>query len=123
MKNSGRVDRPAIGIMIMNLSGKRNRAKIEKKYPDTYIPNTYGLFIDKDGDMPEELMPYDTIIGINDVMVNDGLTFSDELAKYEIGDMISLTIIRKSKFMKVKVPLKLLPINEEDLYNTQTFGP
>ena len=27
------------------------------------------LQIDKDGDMPEELMPYDTIIGINDVMV------------------------------------------------------
>jgi hypothetical protein len=49
-------------------------------------------------------------------MVNSGLQFSDELGKYKIDDIITLTIIRKRKFLKVHVPLKTFPVPVEQMY-------
>ena len=65
---------------------------------------------------------YDTIIAINDIMINNSLQFSDEIYKYGIGDMITLTVVRKRRFLKVDVPLKVFPVNVDALYPTQS-GP
>ena len=52
-------------------------------------------------------------------MTNDGLQFSDELYKYKIGETITLTIVRKRKYMKVDVPLKVFPVNADKMYAGQ----
>ena len=120
MLATGRVDRPAVGIMIMGLSTVKSRDKLLKKFPDIkskYVPNTFGLFIKDDKDIPKVLKEHDTIIAVNDVMTNSGLHFSDEIIKYNIGDTITLTIIRKRRFLKVDVPLKVFPVPTDEMYD------
>ncbi len=119
MLENGKVDRPAVGVMVMALTNVTDRNKLKKEFPDVdlkFIPNTFGLLIRSDKDLPEGLIALDTIIGVNDVMVNDGLQFSDELIKYKIGDTITLTIIRKRRYMKVDVSLKKFPVPVEKIY-------
>ena len=45
------------------------------------------------------------------------LQFSDEMIKYNIGDTITLTIIRKRRFLKVDVPVKILPVPTDMMYD------
>ena len=119
MMDNGKVDRPAVGVMITGLSTIDDRDKFKKEFPDInpkFIPNTFGLLIRPTEDIPEGLKEFDTIIAINDAITNDGLQFSDELSKYKIGDTITLTIIRKRRYMKVDVPLKVFPVPVEKLY-------
>ena len=117
---TGRVDRPAVGIMIMPLSQRNQRDKIMKEFPklkQEFIPNTFGVFVRPDEILPKGLKKFDTIIGINDKMTNDGLQFSDEIIKYNIGDTITLTLVRKRRYLKVDVPLKVFPVNADKMYS------
>ena len=117
---NGRVDRPAVGIMIMPLLQTKQRNKIIKEFPklkEKFIPNTFGIFVRPDDNLPKGLKKFDTIIGINDELTNSGLEFSDEIYKYNIGDTITLTIIRKQKFRKVDVKLKVFPVNADKMYS------
>jgi len=117
---TGRVDRPAVGIMIMPLSQRKQRNKIIKEFPKLkpeFIPNTFGVFVRPDVNLPKGLKKFDTIIGVNGEMINDGLQFSDELSKYNIGDTITLTIVRKRRYLKVDVPLKVFPVNADKMYS------
>jgi len=117
---NGRVDRPAVGIMIMQLSQGKQRAKIIKEFPKLkpeFIPNTFGVFVRPDENLPKGLKKFDTIIGVNGEMINDGLQFSDEIYKYNIGDTITLTLIRKRRYLKVDVPLKVFPVNADKMYS------
>ena len=117
---TGRVDRPAVGIMIMPLAQSKQRNKIIKEFPklkSEFIPNTFGVFIRPDEHLPKGLKKFDTIIGVNGEMINDGLQFSDELSKYNIGDTITLTIVRKRRYLKVDVPLKVFPVNADAMYS------
>ena len=117
---TGRVDRPAVGIMIMPLAQGKQRNKIIKEFPKLkpeFIPNTFGVFVRPDEHLPKGLKKFDTIIGVNGEMINDGLQFSDELYKYKIGETITLTIIRKRRYLKVDVPLKVFPVNADKMYN------
>ena len=123
MLDNGKVDRPAVGIMIMGLSNYEARKKMIKEFPDQKpenIPNTYGLVVrpstEKDKEIPEGLKPFDTIVGVNDVVVNNGLQFSDELMKHKIGDNVTLTIIRKRVFRKTEVTLKVFPVPVDAMY-------
>jgi S1-C subfamily serine protease len=118
MLKYGRVDRPAVGVMIKGLATVRDRKKFLKEYPKQdprFIPNTFGLLI-MDDKVPKGLKAFDTIIGVNDVVINDGLQFSDELGKNKIGDIVTLTIIRKRVFLKVDVTLKVFPVPTEKMY-------
>ncbi len=118
MLDNGRVDRPAVGIMIMGLINPKTRDKIIKDYPNVkpaHVPNTLGLWV-RPGEVPEELKANDTVIGVGGVMINDGLGFSEQLGKYNIGDKVTLTIIRKRVFRTVEVTLKVLPVNAADIY-------
>ena len=121
MVEHGKVERPAVGVMIMPLDNPKTRNKLVKDFPaikPENIPNTLGLYIRPDGDIPEGLKAHDTIIGVNDVMVNSGLQFSDELIKYNIGDIITLTIIRERRYLKVDVLLQVFPVPVEQLYRS-----
>ena len=117
---TGRVDRPAVGIMIMPLAQSKQRNKIIKEFPKLkpkFIPNTFGVFVRPDENLPKGLKKFDTIIGVNGEMINDGLQFSDELSKYNIGDTITLTIVRKRRYLKVDVPLKIFPVDADAMYS------
>jgi len=116
---TGRVDRPAVGIMIMPLAQGKQRNKIIKEYPklkSEFIPNTFGVVVRPDENLPKGLKKFDTIIGVNGEMVNDGMQFSDELSKYKIGETVTLTIVRKRRYLKVDVPLKVFPVNASKMY-------
>jgi len=120
MLASGRVDRPAVGIMIMPLAQVKQREKIIKEFPklkEKFIPNTFGIFVRPDENLPKGLKKFDTIIGVNGEMVNDGLQFSDELSKYKIGETVTLTIVRKRRYLNVKVPLKVFPVDADKMYS------
>ena len=54
-------------------------------------------------------------------MINNGLQFSDEMIKYNIGDTITLTIIRKRRFLKVDVPVKVLPVPTDLMYDKKNI--
>ena len=122
MLATGRVDRPAVGIMIMGLTNPKIRDKIIKDHPNIKskdVPNTLGLWV-RPGEVPPGLKAYDTIIGVNDVMINDGLGFSNALKKYNVGDKVTLTIIRKRVFRKVEVTLKVFPVDAAKLFPKKT---
>jgi len=117
---TGRVDRPAVGIMIMPLAQSKQRNKIIKEFPklkSEFIPNTFGVFVRPDEHLPKGLKKFDTIIGVNGEMINDGLQFSDELYKYKIGETVTLTIVRKRRYLKVDVPLKIFPVDADKMYS------
>ena len=116
---SGRVDRPAVGIMIMPLTTKPQRKAVLKEFPKLkpeFVPNTFGVFVRPSETLPKGLKKFDTIIGINGEMTNDGLQFSDEIYKYGIGDTVTLTIVRKRRYLKVDVPLKVFPVDADKMY-------
>jgi len=118
MLSIGRVDRPAIGLMIMELVNQKARKRILKEFPklkENFLPNTYGIFVRSD-ENPKGVKKFDTIIAINDIMTNGQVQFSDEIAKYNVGESITLTIIRKRRYLKVDVPLKVFPVNADALY-------
>jgi len=124
MLATGKVDRPALGVMIVPLYGKDNqREKILKDNPsiNTSIPNTYGLMIsDKNkptNPLPKGLRAWDTIIGINDIAINNDVEFAEQLEKYEVGDSVNINIIRDKRFIQVdNITLKVFPVPTKLMY-------
>ena len=126
MLDTGRVDRPAVGIMIMPLGQPKQRDKIINEFPilkPKFIPNTFGIFVRPDENLPKGMKKFDTIIGVNNEMTNDGLQFSDEISKYNIGDTVTLTIVRKRRYLKVDVPLKVFPVDADAMYSQIRRAP
>jgi len=126
MLDTGRVDRPAVGIMIMPLGQPKQRDKIINEFPilkPKFIPNTFGIFVRPDENLPKGMKKFDTIIGVNDEMTNDGLQFSDEISKYNIGDTVTLTIVRKRRYLKVDIPLKVFPVDADAMYSQIRRAP
>ena len=129
MLATGKVERPALGVSIIPLYGKdKQRIKILKDNPkiNRSIPNTYGLLIsDKNkptNPLPKGLQAWDTIIGINDVAINNDVEFADQLGKYKIGDTISINILRDRRFIQIdNITLKLFPVPFELMYRTQAL--
>ena len=123
MLELGKVDRPAIGVSIIPLWGKTGqREKILKDNPDIKrsIPNTYGLLVSKatpKRPIPKGLKPWDTIIGINDTLINNDVEFSEQLLKYKIGQTITVSILRDKRFMRIdNITLKILPVPTDLMY-------
>ena len=127
MLEHGRVDRPAIGVMIMPLMTEKQRDAIIKKFPKLKredVPNTWGLFVSHDeGDvknppqeLPKGIKPFDVIMAINGEPINNGIDLADELIKYKIDEIITLMVIRNHKFVKVDIPLKVFPVPVDQMY-------
>ena len=119
MLHNGEVHRPAIGVKVGLLATESQIKVIIKEIPELkkeQIPNTYGLIIFPTDNMPEGLKVGDTIIGLNDTLINNGIDLTDSLSKYNIGQMVTLTLIRKKRFIKVDVPLKVFEVPVESLY-------
>ena len=88
------------------------------------IPSTYGLLIRKDpAELPVGIEVWDTIVGVNNIPVNNGVEFSDQLIKYNIGTKIKLTLIRNKRYIQVEVPLKVLPLKVKLMYDRNLINP
>ena len=125
MLETGGINRPAIGIMISQLGSESQRDKILEENPKAdqrFIPNTFGLLISKDDPIPENLKLWDTVIAINDNLINNGVDLSDEIIKYDVGETITLTLIRKKKYIKVDITLNIFEPPVEAMYREQ-FNP
>ena len=115
--------------MIIPLFGKDNqREKILKDNPsiNTSIPNTYGLMISNKNKptnpLPKGLKAWDTIVGINNIAINNDVEFANELGKYKIGDAVSLNILRDKRFIQVdNITLKIFPVPIEILYGQKSL--
>ena len=127
---TGKVDRPALGVMVIALFGKDSQEKeILKKNPgiNTTIPNSFGLMISDENKptspIPEGLKAWDTIIGINDVPINTDIEFADQLIRYKIGEKISINIIRDKRFMKIgNITLKVFPVPTDKMYKDHVIN-
>ena len=119
MMETGTVSRPAIGIQIMPLGHPRQRKVVMEKYsevdPET-IPNVSGMIISTNEDLPEGLEQFDTIIGINGTLFNDGVSFSNLLSKYKVGEEVTLMVVRKRRYILVEVTLREFPVDVDRLY-------
>ena len=121
MLKTGTVSRPAIGIQIMSLGHPRQRKVVMKKFPDVdpdHIPNVSGMFVSHATikDLPKGIKNHDTVIGINGKIFNDGIEFSNILENYKVGEKITLTIIRKGRYVLKDVVLREFPVDLEILY-------
>jgi len=119
MLKFGGINRPAIGIMISQLGSDSQREKILKENPKVdqrFVPNTFGLLVSKDDPIPENLKLWDTVIAINDNLINNGVELSDEIIKYDVGETITLTVIRKKKYIKVDVTLNIFEPPVDEMY-------
>ena len=130
MLKEGKVDRPALGVMVISLSGKDSqKEEILKRHPDinTTIPNSFGLLVSNDNEptnpIPVGLKAWDTIIGINDVPINTDVEFADELIKYNIGEKIIVNIIRDKRYMKVSnITLKIFTVPTDKMYSQDVIN-
>jgi S1-C subfamily serine protease len=111
-----------LGISFPNW--KQNKLIIDHPELKKIIPNTYGLLIRKDpAELPVGIEVWDTIVGVNNIPVNNGVEFSDQLIKYDIGTKIELTLIRNKRYIQVEVPLKVLPLQTELMYGKKLLIP
>ncbi|SVD15842.1 uncharacterized protein METZ01_LOCUS368696, partial [marine metagenome] len=111
--------RGALGIMITPLGDERQRNKILKKNPTVdqkHIPNTLGLLISEDKPIPEEFKLWDTVVAINGIPINNGVEFADEMSKYEIGKKVSVTVIRRKRFIQLDVMIKVFEVPVDKMY-------
>ena len=131
MLRTGKVDRPALGVMVVSLNGKESQRKeLLKRNPDINItiPNTFGLMISNENKptnpIPKGLKAWDTIVGINDIPINTDIEIADELIKYKIGEKINVNIIRDKRFMKIgNITLKVFPVPTDKMYKADLTFP
>ena len=127
---TGKVERPALGVMVIALNGRESQSKeILKRHPsiNTTIPNSFGLMISDENQptnpIPEGLKAWDTIIGINDVPINTDIEFADQLIKYKIGEKIIVNIIRDKRYMKVSnITLKIFTVPTDKMYSQDVIN-
>ena len=98
-----------------------SRKLVIKKFPKfdpDHIPNVSGMFVSgsTSKDLPKGIKKHDTIIGIDGVLFNDGVKFSNLLENHKVGDKITLTLIRKGRYVLLDVILKEFPIDLEKMY-------
>jgi serine protease Do len=123
MLKTGTISRPAVGIQIMLLGLPRQRKLVIKKFPNhnpDHIPNVSGMFVSGSSgkDLSKGIKIHDTVIGIDGELFNDGIKFSNLLENHKVGDKITLTLIRKGRYVLVDVILKEFPIDLEKMYPT-----
>lgn len=96
------------------------RKKLYKDFPSAkpgQIPDTFGMLIKKSDTMPKGIEEFDTLIAVNDEMINTHVDLSNILENYKVGDIVTVTIIRKRRFLKMDIPLKIFEVPVEQMYD------
>ena len=69
----------------------------------------------------ENILPNSEMIGYlngyKGLLLGRSIQFSDEVNKYNIGDKVTLTLVRKQRFLKVDITLKVFPVDTDAMYS------
>jgi len=105
MLEKGKVLRPAMGIRVSS-NHEIVRKQIEERYPGTYVPNTFGIFVFDIEETPYAaeygFQNWDIIIKIDNHIINDMSDINVIIPTYNIGDLIDIMIIRDGRFMLIE---------------------
>ena len=104
LKNGYVSGRPAIGIQIVDLTNVKDAWQYGVSYPGIYIQAVTGKNAEKAG-----LKPGDMIYKIDDTLVTGSDMFIALVQEHNVGDTISLTIVRDlelDKMIKIEVILE-----------------
>lgn len=104
LENGYVAGRPVIGIQILDLTNVKDAWQYGVSYPGVYIQAVTGKNAEKAG-----LKPGDMIYKINDTLVTGSDMFIALVQEHNVGDTISLTIVRDlelDKMIKIEVILE-----------------
>ena len=106
---SGRIVRPGLGVSLANPELSR-RLDIEGVL---VIEVQSGSTADKAGlrgtiQGPDGVVLGDIIIGVNEKKVSDYNTLRDELERYQVGETVTLAVIRDGVGVAIEVPLEAM---------------
>jgi len=106
---TGRVIRPGLGVSLANKNLSRELG-VEGALVLNVQPGSTAEKAGLEGtrQVPEGIILGDIITAVNDQPVNDYNSLRDELEKYEIGDSVTLTILRDSDISQVEIQLEAL---------------
>jgi len=93
--------RPAAGITIVDLTNPQDAMQHGVSIAGVYIKEVNGENAKKSG-----LEPGDMIYYIDDVKVTDSSVLLAEIQKHEIGEEVTLTIVRGNDIKKIKIQLE-----------------
>ena len=93
--------RPAAGITIVDLTNPQDAMSQGVAIAGVYIQEVNGDNAKKSG-----LKPGDMIYYIDDVKVTDSSVLLKEIQKHEIGEEVTLTIVRENDIMKIRIKLE-----------------
>ena len=93
--------RPAAGITIVDLTNPKDAMSQGVAIAGVYIQEVNGDNAKKSG-----LKPGDMIYYIDDVKVTDSSVLLKEIQKHEIGDEVTLTIVRENDILKIRIELE-----------------
>ena len=93
--------RPAAGITIVDLTNPQDAMQYGVSMTGVYIQEVNGENAKKSG-----LQPGDMIYYINDVKVTDSSVLLAEIQRHEIGEEVTLTIVRENDIKKFKIKLE-----------------
>ena len=93
--------RPAAGITIVDLTNPQDAMSQGVAIAGVYIQEVNGDNAKKSG-----LKPGDMIYYIDDVKVTDSSVLLKEIQKHEIGDEVTLTIVRENDILKIRIELE-----------------
>ena len=103
------VIRAGLGVKLRQLS-EFSYKKLSEMAPDTIIPNTFGAFV---VEMTEDswaynqgLRNFDSIVAIDGIPINGASDAVDMLSKKQVGDVVTLIVIRDGVFTLVEYELK-----------------
>jgi len=88
-----------------------NNEKVFKENNSFYCDNLDLKII------PEELKLWDTVVAIGGVPINNGIEFAEEMNKHEIGKKVSVTIIRKKRFIQLDLMIKVFEVPVDKMYD------
>ena len=101
LKEYGEVQRPILGISIIDMSYEIAQQLGESVYTGIFVR---GVF-DSSAAHRAGILSGDIIVSINDVDVKDVGEMQKELSRYRIGEKIDVTVIRQGNRVKKTVEL------------------
>lgn len=109
---TGKLQRPYLGVRFVSLTDDyAYQFNLSVKRGAYIVPSTAGSPSILSGSPADKagLKEKDIITKVNDVTIDENTSLTSALGKYQVGDTVTLTIIRDGKQQTVKVTLEAAP--------------
>lgn len=109
---TGRLERPYLGVRYVSLTDDyAYELNIDTKRGAYIVPGSGGEQSIVKGSPADKagLKPKDIIVRINDQSINEKNSLTSLISRHNVGDEVTLTIVRDGKEQQVKVTLEAIP--------------